>query len=352
MKVKAWRRSTFISAMLILVIQLINLRGRRGSARSPGPLRGGNASAGTAIVIVADQRVLASYRPALRSMRCYGQRHGYDVHVLDPRDHSFAGGKCSSHGHMMFRRHCMALHVMESGGYGWVAGFDGDVGALDAGRRLESLLTRPGLDVVHEERFHNGEVQAGAYLVRNSEFGRKYLRDWMKYETALPTGFDNADNGALHLHLLRQVTGIDKAKVRECEAAWDRAYDVASYDLYVACCMQAIARPGGPSNIRLVRRGHGFVRDLGVTGGNVSTADFFLHALKDDVKFYDEEQEASDGCGTAAWEPRLRQGTVLSVEEMKGSIQRADARAKADRPVSVLDRALVGWCWPECPEYW
>lgn len=304
-----------------------------------------------AIIVVADEGARRSYRPAIRSMECYGKKHGYAVMVLDP---SQASPECMQYGDFMFKRHCMVLAELQK--FDWVAAFDGDVGVVDAGRCLESVLGA-GIDVVHEERFHNGEVHAGAYVVRNTDFGRQYLKKWMVYDKDLTSVSHNSDNGALHVHLLKYLAGNDTAVVDKCYSMWKSSHNLDIYDQYVGCVMEfasdAARLRDGPRNIRLIRRGHGFVRDLWVTAGDaVSPVDFFVHAIKEHVKFYDDTREGEDKCGTAEYSPVILPGRMLSESEMRRVMAGADHAATRDRPKSIKEKAIVSHCWPKCEEYW
>ena len=305
------------------------------------------------ILIVADSGAQQSYRPAIRSVQCYGAKHEYPVIVIDPNNATQVPADCNRYNRIMFKRHCIALQLIAQ--FDWIAGFDGDVGVVSSAKCLESLI-KPGIDVVHEERFHNGEVQAGSYLIKNSDFGRQYLREWTEYEHALPSGFHNEDNGALHIHLLKNIAGNDTSIVDKCYAMWTQSVDLDSYDRYVGCCMQYISdarfHNKSPSKIRIIRRGQGFMRDLWVTRNLASPVDFFLHAMKDHVKFYDEQNESMDLCGTPAWMPMILPGKLISTTEMQAVITEADNTAKTTRPASIVNAALVSHCWPNCREYW
>lgn len=304
-----------------------------------------------AIVTVADEGARKLYRAAIRSMECYGKKHGYPVLVLDP---SQASPECSQYGDFMFKRHCMVLEELVK--FDWVAAFDGDVGVVDSEKCLESLLTA-GIDVVHEERFHNGEVQAGNYIVRNTEFGRQYLKAWMAYDKDLTTTFHNSDNGALHVHLLKYLAVNNTGAVDKCYGMWKSSHNLDTYDQYVGCVMEFASDEerlrDGPGKIRLIRRGHGFVRDLWVTAGDtVSPVDFLVHAMKEHVKFYDDAREAEDRCGTADYIPAILPGRMLGESEMRRVMARADHAATRDRPKSIKERAIISHCWPKCEEYW
>jgi len=303
------------------------------------------------IMIVADEGAQESYKNAIRSMKCYGLKHGYPVLVVGPET---ASAECNSMNDFMFKRHCMILNELSN--YDWLAVFDGDVGIVNADKCLESLL-KPEIDVVHEERFHNGEVQAGNYIIKNNVFGRRYLRKWMEYDKDLTSSFHNSDNGALHIHLLKEIAGNKTAIIDKCYNMWKLSNNLDTYDQFVGCVMDYVThydrQNDGPKNIRLVRRGHGFVRDLWVTKNDVvSPIDFFVHAIKNHVNFYDVSKESEDNCGSVNYNPILLSNKMINISNMMKIMATADLAAYSDRPKSILQNALIGYCWPNCKSYW
>jgi len=234
----------------------------------------------------------------------------------------------------------MILEVMD-GPYDWVAAFDGDTGVVSADRCVESLVRDNATELLFEERFHNGEIAAGGYLVKNSEFGRSFLRKWAWFQVPATAGFHNSDNGAVHM-LFLQVLGLPES---QCMELWRHSHSIETYDRYVGCCVKLLIREGSAPNIRLVRRGQGFSRDVWVTNNQVSEADFFLHAMKEHVQIYEE----NDGCGTELYMPRFNI-RVMDVQDMTPIMRAADVAECAKRP--ILEEAFVRDCWPNCPEYW
>ena len=47
---------------------------------------------------------------------------------------------------------------------------------------------------------------AGNYMVRNTAPTRAFLDRWSEYWRQMPRGYSSSDNGALHLHLLREAS--------------------------------------------------------------------------------------------------------------------------------------------------
>ena len=52
---------------------------------------------------------------------------------------------------------------------------------------------------------------AGSSMVRNTEFGRRFLYLWESYEYHKPVGYSSSDNGALHLALIEAI-GLQDVK--------------------------------------------------------------------------------------------------------------------------------------------
>jgi hypothetical protein len=60
------------------------------------------------------------------------------------------------------------------------------------------------VQIIFYERFYQWEIMSGGMLARNTNWTHKFLTDWMKYKNDFLAKF-NADNGPLHMHLLRTL---------------------------------------------------------------------------------------------------------------------------------------------------
>ncbi|PIO54451.1 hypothetical protein TELCIR_24187, partial [Teladorsagia circumcincta] len=58
------------------------------------------------------------------------------------------------------------------------------------------------VDVIFYERFFNWEIAASSFMIRNSEFGRSFLKSWADREFTLHKKWHGSDNGVLHVCLL------------------------------------------------------------------------------------------------------------------------------------------------------
>ena len=58
----------------------------------------------------------------------------------------------------------------------------------------------------------------GGYGVKNNKNSRKFLKAWADLEFDKPKGFSSADNGAIHVALMKWFKGINDTKSNECIA--------------------------------------------------------------------------------------------------------------------------------------
>ena len=89
------------------------------------------------------------------------------------------------------------------------------------------------------------EVTAGAYLARNSNAARRFLKQWALYEKhSHGGGFDSSDNGAIHLALL-DALDIYPDERAKCEAEYlaltEDVMHLEPYFHFVACARKLLA---------------------------------------------------------------------------------------------------------------
>ena len=225
-------------------------------------------------LIVVDTRTLSLYATSILSFKCRFKK--VTVVNLDTSD------TCKKIRNLFFRKHCIALNLMSDlMPDRWLAVHDGDVAVVNPAHSMSEFKS-PGVDVVHCERFHNGEIAAGSYLIKNSADGRRYLTSWISLYRHLPRGFHNHDNGALHVHL----------SDRRCFRNWFGLRGIPSYDRFVHLCKRHIydratrsndARYvtwGGNVSVKIIDRANAWVVDSWSVQGQVSPRSFMHHAMK------------------------------------------------------------------------
>jgi hypothetical protein len=169
---------------------------------------------------------------------------------------------------------------------------DGDVAVINpADHTIEEYLGNHVQDLVLSMRFHNNEFASGHFIVRNSEWGRGFMREW--YELLQPGSVYNGmnyDNGALHWMLLHRLTS-EKERDPRCvslatsEDSNQPKRQPESYPAFVACVHRNLAATGCRSSLwhRVLVLPHlrGFVIDRFLSDGKWSDSTFMLHDIKE-----------------------------------------------------------------------
>jgi hypothetical protein len=143
---------------------------------------------------------------------------------------------------LFFLKHCLIAAWME-----WqnlpptdaVFVFDSDVVPYRFDYGLEYWADNFPESIVLYVRAWSSEIAAGNYLVRNTRAGRAFLKGWANYEPLQPPGFSSADNGAIHIHLLRYL-GFEQMNPKgKCGTQYTNLVkpvtDLSDYWNYVAC---------------------------------------------------------------------------------------------------------------------
>eukprot|EP00440_Ansanella_granifera_P011634 gb/GFBE01012634.1/.p1 GENE.gb/GFBE01012634.1/~~gb/GFBE01012634.1/.p1 ORF type:complete len:334 (+),score=88.24 gb/GFBE01012634.1/:1-1002(+) len=134
-------------------------------------------------------------------MRCYADKHGYEMHVLNGSEFD----DCKQFQDFFFRKHCTVSHFLRAKPANYTAAvLDGDVVVAAPSRGLDKWV-RHGADVQLYNRCLLHEIMAGNYMVRNTPFARDFLMRWANYYHKKPPGFSSSDNGAIQLVVMETV---------------------------------------------------------------------------------------------------------------------------------------------------
>jgi hypothetical protein len=217
-----------------------------------------------AIVVTSDDTYAANYQWHTDSMRCYAAQHGYEYIRVPTRD--------------MVTRHNVALQHFDKAD--WFLFLDGDSMVVNYARRVEEYVD-PDVNLVLITRLINGEVCACGYLIRNSAWSRDFLGEWLGYRGGKVY---NSDNGILLFILARRLLvtvpeGAERQAAETCVASFERG--MAGYN-QGKCCLWAIAgrqRKWPALGFRVLRRGHGFLRDDWMAE-KMMDSDFIIHHKK------------------------------------------------------------------------
>jgi len=194
------------------------------------------------MVAVADEKFRARYAPVFKAMALYASQQCYIWLVLgDTGSEPLCEQKYAD---FFFRKHCivsewMRMHAMIGD---WIFVFDSDVVPYRTSIPLTHWLKNEG-DLIFYDRAMNTEVAAGNYAVRNTAATRDFLMRWAAYEAERPPGFSSADNGAIHLHLVRTLRLEHLKSVACAQMYYNLTAPVTNLDPYfeyVGCTRQLV----------------------------------------------------------------------------------------------------------------
>ena len=226
---------------------------------------------------VMDNKAFVEYYANYLSMKCYARNAGYHV-LLGDLDNGPDMG-CPQE-ILFFRKHCLVLRKLQELPLGhWLVVLDGDTAAVNPTRCLEEFIS-PEADLMLYERFHNGEVMAGNYIIKHTRWSILFLEGWLAYEKSLPQGYSNYDNGALHMHLLRTLFPGKEEKHQECQRLWEASYSPEQYSLFVGCVKGVIGRYRKFPHIHIHHRGQGWALDAWVADNKIQPWIPMHHAVK------------------------------------------------------------------------
>ena len=318
-----------------------------------------------AILLVGDEAAAEAYAQHWASLRCYAARWGYTVLVETNNQTKFEA--CSAMNNFYFRKHCTVAQAIlaDMARFDFWLVLDGDVYVVNADTSLAGWLpSDPRIHVVQHERFHDGEIVAGNYLLRSSDVAVAYLMQWSRMHWTLEQDAQtNNDNGALHLHVVNWLHGNSTPHWHECRRAVSNIATMQQYDLYVGCikCVLGRRRVWPDKGLQIVRRGHFPSRDYFVSSpgdglpvitniGMVGPGDVFFHGWKDDLVgvWWAEDVDEAACKAQARWTPKLLPNVTGSEAEVLQQIRLRDAFVITDRGLAV-PITDVSECWPRCP---
>jgi hypothetical protein len=297
------------------------------------------------ILILSDDHANSKDEQQTNALWCYANRHRYAFHILDPNSYTM----CFSIPNFFFRKHCAVLfYLLQNPQLTWVLVLDGDNLLVNATKRIEDFIPQnESTNIVHYERFYNGEIMASNYLIRNNYWSYTYLLRWINLYEILPhTPYHNNDNGALQLHFLL-ILSKNLRRVRKCYMLWKKSINETIYDQYIGCTKCALGAKRLFPHIQLLRRGHGFARDYREPENAVLENDFLLHSFKNNTNIYYSQRVTRNSC-TSSWKPPVHEHLfVHNLTIAKELIRHHDMLAAVRHPTSV------GWsdiknCWPNC----
>lgn len=222
------------------------------------------------IIIIADKQSQEKYKDNIENIKCYAEHYNYDVIVSDT--HS------SCKGHFFIKKHCTVRKILDMYTFEWALVLDGDVAVVNYQRKLDEFVHN-NASVIHGIRFHNNEICACTYFIRNDEYGKKYLDDWV-YSGY--TGF-NYDNGALHYILLDKIaTGVPGKE--ECQHIGQQSRTLKEYDAFIKCFHKILSKSVCNEKIKIMENTEEnpswICIDTDRPNGKWTNISFLQHAMK------------------------------------------------------------------------
>ncbi|CAD5219531.1 unnamed protein product [Bursaphelenchus xylophilus] len=294
----------------------------------------------------------------LDSIRCYVKSTNYTLFEIDMNTDRETRRHCSQYKDIMFRRHCAVTLYAKK--VDWLVVLDADTAVVNPSHCIEEYID-PSVDIIFYERFHNFEIAAGNFLVRHSKFSQKFLLDWAGYfnerQTKEGEWFSNRDNGALLIHLARNLRPEAEPEIDYCNEVWHNIEGLGEYFAYVTCVRWILgAQRKFPGKIRIHRRADGIARDLWVNDPVFCEHDFMLHGFKDEKRgnpIFSEEFDVSK-CGRNFNGWNWNRTFVVSCERVKEELIRSEDFFRwvwfpnASRVDHFMNYQEMSRCWPNC----
>ena len=289
------RKIIRFALLLVLVLLFAALtwlpRGPPVSSTTIYPGRGDAARRG--ILTVSDPAHARQYALNLQSILCLSALHGYTV-ISSTIDHELISVCALKQGSSFFALKMCTVYaiLVVHPEIEWLVVLDGDVAVINPiDHKIEDYLGNRVQDLVLSMRFHNNEFASGHYIVRNSAWGRAFMREW--YELLMPGSVYNGmnmDNGALHWMLLHRLT-TDEERDQRC-VSLAKSHNVLqgnarpeSYPSFVACVHRNLAATGCRSalwhHVLVLPHTKGFAVDQWLTERRWADRTFMLHDVKE-----------------------------------------------------------------------
>ena len=325
----------------------------------PLPPATGIAAPRIGLLVVGDERAAMRYSEHWQSLRCYAGRWNYTFVVEAGQQSTYS--RCSHLSSFFFRKHCLVVERWQlQPDVDWWLVLDGDSFVVSADRPLSDYLPSQGssTDIVLYERFPTGEVMAGNYLVRASSVSCAFLLSWADMGPAWSShGFYNADNGALHVHLIRSLWGADSLQWRGCVPLLANVQSWDEYDSFIGCfkCVLGGQRLFPALRLTIVRRGHFLTRDHDVSSpstyqaaGLVGPDDILFHGWKQSPvgMWWRHPIDAASCLSQPHWTPALLDDIKSGAERVAASVAEMERQYELMHPRCVVSD--VGGCWPHC----
>ena len=223
------------------------------------------------MLIVNDMKHKERYKTNTKNLKGYAELNNYVFVEKTPGDEE----RCNDVKNFFFKKHCIVYHYMvDIGDKEWIFVLDGDnaVRNPNTNIKLEQFI-KNDKDIMYYYRFHNNEIAAGNYAIKNTEWAKNYLKGY--YELYNTYKGYNHDNGALHYYLLPE-----KNKCNEFYR--NPSSSLTIYDKYVGCVHKELQAANFPlkDHIFVYKHGKAWTYDGWVINYKWSKETLMHHAMK------------------------------------------------------------------------
>ena len=282
---------------------------------------------------------------ALQSMRCYAKMKGYHLYQFDAADGSLLNNidfdaehivktytKCKTK-HLLSLRHCVAAEMLLY--YNYVIHIDADSGVVNPHHCFEEFIN-PKVDMHFLLRIHTGEIQAGHYIVKSTNFGKEFLKNW-----ADSISEETNEQRSLHIHLSKHFLSANEDM--KCQ-------EHSSYDWkWINCITSTMrAKKRDHGKLLLYSRAQTFVRDGWASQYRWSKHDFMFHAMKRDNDVVFTRKLRHEDCENDIWVIPSKKELYVDVEQKMKDIW-LDLDKKYFVPNTYAIDIGIAHCWPNCP---
>ncbi len=306
------------------------------------------------IFIVLNNNTVNEYSQHIASLKCYAYKHTYQFIVIHQKQYPACTNMTKS---TNFQKHCsVRMYLLENANIEWLLVLDMDVLVLNMSKKIESYLpistTQSSIHMILYERF-NGEIMAENYIVNNHPWSHRFLLRWIEFERyTMHFKFHNADYGALHILLLDSTVGdVSQSEYNRCFRIYEKLTSPALFHTYIGCCKCALGGRWEFNHLRILRRGHSFVRDN--FGSDMKQriwppTDFLVHGPNMKVDVYYWKTIDTHECTHWNWVFPIRKDAIMTnFTEVKETMQRFDKSAAEGYPQSI-GLPDISDCWPNC----
>ncbi|KHN73075.1 hypothetical protein Tcan_14775 [Toxocara canis] len=228
------------------------------------------------VAIFSYVKATHEYDLAIESVACYAALHNYTYLLTYENDLWLQ--RCPQK-HIFFRRHCVVQYFLDQ--FDYILVIDADIGVLNPRWEIEEWID-PNFDIIFYERLFCKEISAASFILRNSNFSRRFLNKWLEYDDKGFSGKLSGDNPAIHVVFAELYAPYAKSEVARCMHIWDAATTYTELFTFEACLMLIVGKQRKfGKDIKIIERGRSWVRDPYITRSRWSIhRDFMFHGWK------------------------------------------------------------------------